>query len=97
MGIAFYGKSSILVNGAKGLGDSIATYTHGVGFTMIKDSILKLPGFKAHRDKHAKADYIYNEATRQFITYDDEWSVKKKCKYVKRKKLAGAMFWEYNR
>jgi chitinase len=96
MGIGFYGKSSTLVNGAKGLGDSVATYTHGVGFTMIKDSILKSPGFKAHRDKHAKADYIYNEATRQFITYDDEWSVKKKCKYVKRKKLAGAMFWEYN-
>jgi chitinase len=96
MGIGFYGKSSILIDGAKGLGDSVATYSHGVGFTMIKDSILKSPGFKAHRDKHAKADYIYNEGTRQFITYDDEWSVKKKCKYVKRKKLAGAMFWEYN-
>ena len=96
MGIAFYGKSAILVNGAKGLGDSIATNGRNIGFTMIKDSILKLPGFKAHRDRHAKADYIYNEGTRQFITYDDEWSVKKKCKYVKRKKLAGAMFWEYN-
>ena len=96
MGIAFYGKSSILVAGAKGLGGPIATYNRGIGFTMIKDSILKMPGFKEHRDRHAKADYIYNEGTRQFITYDDEWSVKKKCKYVKRKKLAGAMFWEYN-
>jgi chitinase len=96
MGIAFYGKSSVLVAGAKGLGDSVATYSRGWGYTAIKDSILHLPGFKVHRDRHAKADYIFNATTRQFITYDDEYSVKKKCKYVKRKKLAGAMFWEYN-
>ncbi|MDB5017232.1 MAG: chitinase [Mucilaginibacter sp.] len=96
MGIAFYGHSSILIDGAKGLGDSIATYSKGLGYTAIKDSILKRPGFKIHRDRHAKADYLYNPATRQFITFDDEWSVKKKCKYAKRKKMAGVMFWEYD-
>lgn len=96
MGIAFYGHSSILVPGAKGLGDSVATFARGFGFTTIKDSILKIPAFKVHRDSHAKADYIYNDDTRQFITYDDEWSVKKKCKYAKSKKLGGVMFWEYN-
>jgi chitinase len=96
LGVAFYGHASILAPGAKGLGDSIATHTRGMGFTAIKDSVLKIPGFKVHRDKHAKADYLYNKATGQFITYDDEWSVKKKCKYVKRKKMAGVMFWEYN-
>jgi chitinase len=31
-----------------------------------------------------------------FISYDDERSVKEKCKYVKQHHLAGAMFWEYN-
>jgi chitinase len=31
-----------------------------------------------------------------FITYDDEKSVKNKCKYVKEHDLAGVMFWEYN-
>ncbi len=96
MGIAFYGKVSVLASGAKGLGDSVATYSRGWGYTHIKDSILKIPEFKVHRDRPAKADYIYNATTRQFITFDDEWSVKKKCKYVKRKKMAGAMFWEYN-
>lgn len=95
MGIAFYGRSAILVPGAKGLADSIAKTARGGGYTAIKDSILKLPGFKVHRDRHAKADYVYNDNTRQFISYDDEWSVKKKCKYVKRNKMAGAMFWEY--
>jgi chitinase len=95
MGVAFYGRSSILVPGAKGLGDTVATSVRGFGFTTIKDSVLKIPGFKAHRDKSAKAPYIYNAQTRQFITYDDEWSVKQKCKYVKSKKMAGVMFWEY--
>jgi chitinase len=96
MGIAFYGKVSVLAPGAKGLGDSVTTHSRGWGYTLIKDSILKIPEFKIHRDRHAKADYIYNASTLQFITFDDEWSVKKKCKYVKRKKMAGAMFWEYN-
>lgn len=96
MGIAFYGKVSILTTGAKGLGDSVTSRLRNVGYTLIRDSLLKLPDFKEHRDKNAKADYMYNAATRQFITYDDVWSVKKKCKYVNAKKLAGAMFWEYN-
>jgi len=96
MGIAFYGHSSVLIKEAKGLGDSIATYSKGLGYTAIKDSILKLPGFKVYRDRNAKADYIFNKQTLQFISFDDEWSVKKKCKYVKRKKMAGAMFWEYD-
>jgi chitinase len=95
IGIAFYGHSSILVPGSKGLGDSVSKAAHAGGYTVIKDSILKIPGFQIRRDRHAKADYAYNPVTRQFITYDDEWSVKKKCKYVKQQQLAGAMFWEY--
>ncbi len=96
LGVAFYGRVTNLVAGAKGLGDSVATTGRGYGYTTIKDSIIKIAGFKAYRDKHAKAPYLYNAETRQFITYDDEWSIKKKCKYAKSKKLAGVMFWEYN-
>jgi len=96
MGIAFYGHSAILAPGAKGLGDTVATSLKGVGYTLIKDSILNKPGFKVHRDRAAKADYIYNKTTRQFISFDDEWSVKKKCKYALKKKMGGVMFWEYD-
>jgi chitinase len=96
MGIAFYGRVSNLVEGAKGIGDSVATYSRGKGYTTIKDSLVNQQGFKLYRDRNAKAPYLFNAATRQFITFDDEWSVKKKCKYVKRKKLGGAMFWEYD-
>jgi chitinase len=96
MGIAFYGHVSNLVAGAKGLGDSVATRLRGKGYTAIKDSLVSQPGYKIHRDRHAKAPWLYNVQTRQFISYDDEWSVKKKCKYVKNKKLGGVMFWEYS-
>jgi len=96
MGIAFYGHASILVPGAKGLGDSVATNLKGLGYTAIKDSILKQPGFKKHRDHNAKADYIYNKETREFISFDDEWSVKKKTKYAIRHNMGGVMFWEYD-
>jgi chitinase len=95
LGVAFYGHSSILAPGSKILADSIVKEMRGGGYTKLKDSVLQLPGFKIYRDHHAKADYAFNATTRQFITYDDEWSVRKKCRYVKRKKLAGAMFWEY--
>ena len=96
MGIAFYGHVSTLVKGAKGLGDSVATSLRGAGYTAIKDSISKQPGFKAYRDRHAKAPYLFNAQTGTFVSYDDEWSVRKKCKYVKNKKMGGVMFWEYD-
>ena len=96
MGIAFYGRVSNLAPGAKGIGDTIASSSRGRGYTAIKDSLLKQAGYKLYRDRRAKAPYLYNAETRQFITFDDEWSVKKKCKYVLDKKLAGVMFWEYD-
>jgi chitinase len=96
MGIAFYGRISNLVVGAKGIGDTIATFGRGKGYTAIKDSLMKQAGYKLYRDRQAKASYLYNAQTRQFVTFDDEWSVKKKCKYVLNKKLAGVMFWEYD-
>jgi chitinase len=49
-----------------------------------------------YRDRKAKAPYLYNASNKQFITYDDEWSVKKKCRYVLSKKMGGVMFWEYS-
>jgi chitinase len=96
LGIAFYGRVSNLAAGAKGLGDSVATYSRNKGYTVIKDSLVNQNGYKMHRDRNAKAPWLFNASTRQFITYDDEWSVKKKCNYVKDKKLGGVMFWEYN-
>jgi len=98
MGIAFYGHTSkVIPNDQHGLGIKTIggrIFTPG-GYTYIKDSLVNHNGFKYYRDKDAKAPYLYNEALQQFISFDDEWSVSEKCKYVRKNDMAGVMFWEY--
>ncbi|MBC6112079.1 glycoside hydrolase family 18 protein [Pedobacter fastidiosus] len=97
MGIAFYSRSFILKgNSIKGLGDSVLSSRYGKGYTFIKDSLINQKGFKAYHDKEAKASYIFNPTTREYMTYDDEKSVQKKCEYVIKNKMGGVMFWEYD-
>lgn len=96
MGLAFYGRSSIVAeNSQNGLGVKTTGKAQAGGYTMIKDSLINKKGFKYYRDKDAKAPYLYNPSSRQFISFDDEWSVKNKAEYVKDKKMGGLMFWEY--
>jgi chitinase len=100
VGVAFYGHtlaaadSQKMVLGAKTA--AIRIRGGGGGYTFIKDSLINKKGYKYYRDKDAYAPYLYNADLRQFITFDDEWSVKNKCKYVKQNGLAGVMFWEYS-
>lgn len=97
MGLAFYGRSAIVAeNTQNGLGVKTTGRAQGGGYTLIKDSLLNQQGFKYYRDKDAKAPYLYNPSTRQFISFDDEWSVKNKAAYVKDKMMGGVMFWEYS-
>jgi chitinase len=97
LGLAFYGRVYNLDTTAKrGIGDKILNRDRGWGYTAIKDSLVNRNGYERYHDRKAKAPYLYNASKRQFITYDDEWSVKKKCRYVLSKKMAGVMFWEYS-
>jgi len=98
MGVAFYGHSSIVADAKNyGLGSKIQPgRAHGGGYTFIKDSLVNQKGFKYYRDHHAKAPYLFNASTKQLISYDDEWSVKNKCRYVNKKDMGGVMFWEYS-
>nr|WP_068891453.1 glycoside hydrolase family 18 protein [Pedobacter panaciterrae] len=97
MGIAFYGRNfKIEEGGKKGLGDKVVSGQFGKGYTMLKDSLINKHGYKRFMDKGAKAPYLFNEKNKTFITYEDEQSVKNKCKYVKEHGLAGVMFWEYS-
>ena len=97
MGLAFYGHSHWVANAThNGLGMKTNGPARGGGYTYIKDSLeLTGRGFKRYRDRSAAAPYLFNPSTKQFVTYEDEWSIRKKCSYVKQKGLAGVMFWEY--
>jgi chitinase len=96
MGIAFYGRSYQLTSQAKyGLGDSILSGGTTKNFMLLRDSLINKNGFNSYFDKDAQAAYLFNEGTKEFITYENEASVKSKCKYVIDHHMAGAMFWEY--
>lgn len=96
MGLAFYGRNSKVEAGTTtGLGANYIKGEYGSGYTKIKDSLLNKKGFKEFKDEAAKASYLYNASTQTLITYDDEWSVREKCKYVKDQNMGGVMFWEY--
>ncbi len=97
MGIAFYSRAFTLKpNSINGLGDSILSSRYGKGYTFIKDSLINKNGFIFYRDKEAKAPYIFNKTTKEYMTFDDEESAKEKCKYVLKNDMGGVMFWEYS-
>jgi chitinase len=96
LGIAFYGRAwQLQTDDPDAHPRSIVKVERGNGYTFIKDSLLTNPAYKRHWDRKAKAPYLYNANLKRFVSYDDEQSVKAKCRYVKKKGLAGVMFWEY--
>lgn len=96
LGIAFYGRAWQLQNDdPKSFPRLSAKTERGGGYTFIKDSLLTNPAYQRHWDRRAKAPYLYNASLKRFVSYDDEQSVKAKCRYVQKNGLAGVMFWEY--
>ncbi|MGF7215212.1 chitinase [Spirosoma lacussanchae] len=97
LGIAFYGRAwQLQQDNPKIQPRTIAKVERGGGYTFIKDSLLTNPAYKRYWDRKAKAPYLYNADLKRFVSYDDEESVKAKCRYVRKKGLAGVMFWEYS-
>ncbi|MBS1761071.1 MAG: glycoside hydrolase family 18 protein [Bacteroidetes bacterium] len=96
IGIGFYGKGKIVAStDNNGLYAKAVKPIFGGGYTYLKDSLVNQKGYVRYWDDGAKAPYLFNADKKIFITYDDEESVKAKCNYVRKHKLAGAMFWEY--
>ena len=97
IGMAFYGKGwQMESTDNNGLYRKPLKGARGGGFSYLKDSLINKNGYKEYWDAAAKAPYLFNGEKKIFISYDNERSVKAKCKYVKQHDLAGAMFWEYN-
>lgn len=53
-------------------------------------------GFVRFWDDTSSVPYLYNAASKIFISYEDEQSLALKCKYVEQNGLAGVMFWDYS-
>ena len=96
LGVPFYGRLfKLQAQPKQGIGEKRISQEYLDGYTLIKDSLVNKKGFKQYRDKAAKVPYLVNTTTKQVISYEDEESVREKCRYVMDKKMAGVMFWEY--
>jgi len=96
VGLPFYGRMFTVAKLEKGLGQKQIKQQYVDGYSYIKDSLVNKKGYKEYRDTVAKAPYLLNAETGDVLSYDDEESVREKCKYVLANKLGGVMFWEYD-
>jgi chitinase len=69
-------------------------FLHAVSFKNFTGYFNDSLGFKYYWDKKAKAPYQYSRQKKLFATFDDERSIGRKTKFIRRKKLGGIMFWE---
>lgn len=95
LGVAFYGRGWQEVNPKNnGLLQNGKTLKANLSFNALKENYIGKNGFKRYWDKKAKAPYLWNKEKRIFITYEDEYTVKLKSRYVKKHGLGGIMFWQ---
>ena len=91
VGIAFYGK---YYKNATALGKT-ATFSKNIHYTEISKTYLKGGNYQQLWDEVAKAPYILNTVTGEYISYDNVRSVTEKCKYAANNKGMGIMVWAY--
>ena len=91
VGATFYGRK---FSGTSGLGYT-ATARESITYNSIKINYID-KGYPELWDEVSHAPYIYDEANRVFITYDNERSMIEKAQYAKANGLAGMMVWEYS-
>lgn len=95
LGAAFYARMWTNVypenNGLGQPAESFGNKT--IDYPKLVEEYINKNGFTRYWDEAAKAPYLFDG--HNFISYDDEESLKSKCEFVKNTELAGIMFWEY--
>ena len=95
LGVAFYGRGFAGVKPThNGLNQPYARYEGDHSYTELVDKLIGKEGYVRYWDERAKAPYLWNEAAKTFVTYDDPESIRAKADYVRAKGLGGMMFWE---
>lgn len=92
VGMAFYGK---YYTGATALGKT-ANFNKNIHYTVIAKNYLGGGEYQQLWDDVAKAPYILNTSTGEYISYDNARSITEKCKYSKISGIKGVMFWDYS-
>jgi chitinase len=95
LGVAFYGRGFTGVKPTdNGLEQPYERFEGAHDYSELVEKFIDKQGFVRYWDDRAKAPYLWNSASRTFITYDDPRSIRVKAQYVKAHHLGGMMFWE---
>jgi chitinase len=95
LGVAFYGRGFTGVTPLhNGLNQPYERYEGDHTYAELAEQFIGKQGFVRYWDERAQAPYLWNSATRTFITYDDPQSIEIKTRYAKKNHLGGIMFWE---
>ena len=96
VGSAWYGRTWQGIHAPDGnpIG-KMATNTGNVsyGIAKLRESFIGKNGYIRYWDEQAHAPYLFDGEN--FISYDDEQSVREKGEYVRKEGLAGMMFWQW--
>jgi chitinase len=93
LGVAFYGRrfeGVAPVNG--GLNQPYDKYGGDEPYRSLVEQFIDGDSYVQHWDSQSCAPWLWNAATRSFVSYDDPRSIRLKAAYARR--LGGVMFWE---
>jgi len=95
LGVAFYGRGFTGVRPIKhGINQPYARFEAEHSYAELRQKLIGGEGFVRGWDERAKAPYLWNAASKTFISYDDPRSLAIKADYVREHHLGGMMFWE---
>jgi chitinase len=95
LGVPFYGRGFAGVTPQNnGLYQHYEQSKDFDSYAQLVESLIDKQGFVRHWDAAARAPYLWNSASRSFITYEDPQSLAIKRCYVRDMHLGGMMFWE---
>lgn len=95
IGVAFYGRAFAEVRPEhRGLYQPYGHFQGMLPWPELISNYINKNGYQRYWDSRAKAPYLWNAATRSFVTYDDPRSIAAKAAYVRAHHLGGVMYWE---
>ncbi|WP_346861966.1 glycoside hydrolase family 18 protein [uncultured Draconibacterium sp.] len=97
LGIPFYGRiwKGVENENNEVLFKKAETIGSGIDYADFYQNI-NANGYTRYWDENALAPYLWSPEERTFISYEDEESIQYKVDFMKKRGLAGVMFWEYS-
>jgi chitinase len=97
LGIPFYGRiwKGVENENNEVLFKKAETIGMGIDYANFYQNI-NANGYTRYWDESALAPYLWNPEEHTFISYEDEESIQQKVDFMKKRGLAGVMFWEYS-